>query len=570
MIKLLLLITLLFSCAKKVEKSKDTLNIALTTNISTLDPAVSYDTVSARVVYQMYESLYEYDYLIRPYQLKPLLAVDFPKIENDGLKYTIKIKPGVFYHDDPSFKGKPREVIAQDFINQLKRVAYPGTQSNGWWLFENKIKGLDEFRKNAKKDFSDFFSYPIAGLQTPDKHTLVINLKKKYPQLIYALSMAFATPVSKEVIQAYKNSLNLKAVGTGPYRLVDWKQNSILKVTKNTNYHKTLYPSRGDSFAHDQKLLGDANKELPFIKNINFHIMKEAQTRWLNFLKKKIDIITLSKDHFPLALSADGKLKEELVKDNVKLQLSPTLTFWWLSFNMTDPVLGKNLKLRQAIAHAIDTDRYIKDFTNSIGLKANSIYPPGVPGYSPMTKLPYKHDKELAKKLLAEAGFPNGEGLPKLTYDVRSASTVARQMGEFIEKELESIGIEVDVIINSFQGFLNKAKTGQLQIWQGGWAMDYPDPENVIQLLISKNHAPGPNTAYYSSPVVDSLYKELADAGSEDELRKITTQVENQVNKDLPWIMQYYSRNYILYHDYLGNFRQSDLINNYFKYLKLK
>lgn len=569
--KYIVLISLFFSClacTSKKDSKLGQLNLALTSNIPTLDPAVSYDTVSAEVVYQVYEALYEYDYLVRPYQLKPLLAESFPKIENDGKKYTIKIKRGVFYHTNPAFKNEKREVVAQDFINQIKRIAYKPTQSNGWWLFSNKVKGLDEFREKTK-DLKQFLNSEVSGLQAPDKYTLVIELKDIFPQLIHALAMAFTTPVATEVIQKYDNNLNLNTVGTGPYMLKKWNPNNTLTLIRNPYYHVVKYPSDGDSVAHEKKLLKDTNKKLPFIEKITFHIMKEAQTRWLNFLQGNIDVITLSKDHFPLALNKSGGLKSEITEKNIRLEIAPTLTFWWLAFNMTDPLLGKNLLLRKAIAHAVDTDRYIKDFTNNIGLKANSIFPPGIVGYSPSTKTSFNADKNTARELLKKAGFPNGEGLPVIQYDVRGASTVARQMGEFIQKELAEVGIKINVNTNSFSGFLNKARTGQLQMWQGGWAMDYPDPENVVQLLTTKNHPPGPNSTYFSDPEVDKLYEKLSKTIDTNRQKELTSEVEQIIDQKLPWVMQYYTRNYILLHQRVKNFRQSDLIRNYIKYLRV-
>ncbi len=560
----------LFSCTKSENKKKNILNYALTSNVSTLDPAISYDTVSAKVVYQVYESLYEYDYLVRPYQLKPLLAKELPLVENDGLKYTIKLKKNIRYHDSPIFNGKKRFVKSIDFVNQLKRLAFKSTNSGGWWLFDNKIKGLNKFRENAKADFSDFFSINVEGLKTPDENTLIIELTQPYPQLIYALAMAFTTPIPEAIIKHYKNDLTQFAIGTGPYKLISWKKNSHLKLLKLSLIHESVYPSKGDRYAYEHKLLKNAGAKLPFIDQINFHIMKEAQTRWLNFRNKKIDLIVLTKDHFPLALDNSGHLNEEFKKENINLQIAPTLTYWWLAFNMQNPILGKNLNLRRAIGHAINIDEYIKNFTNNIALKANSIYPPGVLGYTPSNELPYKHDVELAKKYLKDAGYPEGKGLREFNYDVRGSSTVSRQMGEFIEKELGEIGIRLKVNLNSFPGFLNKAKTGQLEMWQGGWAMDYPDPENVIQLLISKNHPPGPNATFYSNDSVDKLYNQLFHAKHQDEVQKITQKVEKIVSKELPWIMQYYSRNHILHHGHLKNFRQSDLVNNNFKYLKLE
>lgn len=569
-IHIALLLILTFVSCKSKNKSKNTLNLAITTKIATLDPAVSYDTVSAKVIYQIYESLYEYDYLQRPYQLKPLLAKAMPTVEENGLKYTIKLKKNIYYHDSPAFKGKKVTVKALDIINQLKRVAFKPTDSHGWWLFEGKILGLDEFRKTAKDDFSDFYSKEVKGLKALDEHTLVIRLNAPYPQLKFALAMAFSSPMPRELIDYYKNNFNQDAIGTGPYKLKRWDKGLSVKLTKFDDYHQMTYPTRGDSFAHQNKLLKDAGKKLPFIKNITFHIHNEDQTRWLNFLTKKVDMIILTKDHFVNAIDQEGRLTKEFTSKDIKLQVSPTLTYWWLSFNMQDPILGKNLKLRQAISHSINIDRYIRDFTNNVALKANSIYPPGITGYNPSNETPYKYDINLAKLLLKEAGFPGGKGLPTFTYDVRGGATTARQMGTFIQKELSRIGIKIKVITNSFPGFLNKARTGQLQIWQGGWAMDYPDPENVIQLLITKNQAPGPNSSYYSNPRVDELYNQIALANNKKEVLKITNEVEQTVMHDLPWIMQFYSRNYILYHGRLKNFRSSELMPNYLKYLRLE
>lgn len=568
---LIILLVLGLGCTKRDNNSKrDSLNFALTSNISTLDPAISYDTVSAKVVYQIYESLYEYDYLKRPYQIKPLLAKDLPLIEDNGLKYTIKLKTNIQYHDSPAFKGKKVYVKAQDFINQIKRLAFKKTSSSGWWLFDKKIIGLNEFREKAKDDFSNFFDYNIEGLQAPNDHTLVIKLEKPYPQLIYALGMAFSTPVPREVIEHFNNDLSQIGIGTGPYKMVAWDKNSIFKLTKFENYHLSRYPSKGDRYAFEHNLVADAGKKLPFVKNVNFHIMKEANTRWLNFRKKKIDIIVLTKDHFLAALDSAGNLSKEFQDENIKLQVAPTLTYWWLSFNMNHRILGSNKLLRQALAHTINIDEYIKNFTNNIALKANSIYPPGVLGYSPASELPYNYDIEKAKALLAKAGYPGGKGLPEFQYDVRGASTVSRQMGEFVKKELAKIGVNLKVNLNSFPGFLNKAKTGQLEIWQGGWAMDYPDPENVIQLLISKNHPPGPNASAYSNAELDKLYNKLFYAEDRLEVLGITKKVEKIIAEDVPWVMQFYSRNYILHHGYLKNFRQSDLVNNNFKYLRLE
>ncbi len=560
-----------FSACRRMDQTatSNILQVPLSSEISTLDPARSYDTISGSVVYQGYEQLYEYHYLKRPYVLLPLLADGMPQVDKSGLRYTIKIKPHVQYHNDPSFKGVPRFVKAQDFVTEIKRLAFVPTHSNGWWLFENKIKGLDTFVKDAGNDFEKFKTLSIEGLQTPDDNTLVIELLEPYPQLLYVLAMSFVSPIPMESVEHYKNMLDDVIIGTGPFYLESWVKLGNLKMKKFPAYHDSNYPNQGDRYANENKLLQDAGKKLPFLDGINFQIMKEAQTRWLNFRAKKVDFLVIPKDNYDSAIDPSGQLNQELIKDKIELEIAPTKTYWWLSFNFTDPLLGKNLNLRKAIAHAVDIDRYIKVFTNNIGQKANSIYPPGIPGYNPSSQLPYEYNVEKAKQFLKQAGFPEGKGLPVITYDVRDNSATNRQQAEFIKGELEKIVIRVDVVLNTFPGFLNKARTGKLQFWQDGWAMDYPDAENALQLLISKNHPPGPNSTYYNNKEFDTLFEKVKSMNDGAEKFALMVRMEEIINRDLPWIMQYYARNYILYHGRLRNYRYSDLVSNYMKYLRL-
>ena len=557
------------SCNEAKTNKREFINVALSSNIPTLDPAISYDTVSAEVIYQIHETLYEYDYLIRPYHLKPLLAAEMPIVENNGLRYTIKIKKDILFHKS-KFMSEARTLKAQDFINQIKRLAYKPTKSNGWWLFDGKIKGLNKFRQESGNDLESFFKLKVEGLSAPDDHTLVIELNKPYPQLLFSLAMSFTTPVPEEVIRQTNNDLSQGSIGTGPFYLEKWNKNLNLTLKRFSKYHPIFYPKKGDRFSYENDLLKDKGLQLPFIEGVKFNIIKEAQSRWLNFRAGKLDFIVLTKDHFEAVLDQQGQLKKEYKDQGIKLQIEPTLTYWWLAFNMKDKVVGKNYKLRSAIAHAVDIDRYINIFTNNIALKANSIYPPGVPGYDPSRKTPYSYNVAKAKQLLKEAGFPGGKGLPTLQYDVRGANLVAKQMAEYIKLELEKIGIKVKVNINSFPRFLQKARTGQLQFWQGGWAMDYPDAENSLQLLITKNHSPGPNSTYFSNKKVDELYLKLDDVSSKAGKMQILKEIEEIVHSKLPWIMQFYTRNYILYHGNIKNFRQSDLIYNNYKYLKLE
>jgi ABC-type transport system substrate-binding protein len=195
---------------------------------------------------------------------------------------------------------------------------------------------------------------------------------------------------------------------------------------------------------------------------------------------------------------------------------------------------------------------------------------PGIPGYDPSAELPYKYDVNLAKEYLKQAGYPDGKGLPPLKFDIRGSDTRKRQMGEFIQQELRAIGIQVEININTFPAFLEKARAGKLQMWQGGWVLDYPDSENVLQLLYSPNMAPGPNYSQFRSAEFDQLFTQLKEMEDGPEKHKLMKKMETLVNNELPWVMQYYSRNYILVHEYVKNYRYSDIIYNSLKYIKLE
>ena len=561
------LIFLVAGCTKN-SKPTNQVNISLAGDIATLDPANCYDTICYGPVSQVYESLYEIEYLKRPYSLRPLLAERFPEISSNRLKYTFKIKKGIKYHGS-EFLPEGREVKAQDFLNQIKRLAFQGSASQGFWLVDQKIKGLNDWRTKVGTSLELFFSEPVTGLSTPDDQTLVIELNRPYPQLLWAMAMSFTSPMPEEAIRAAKNDLRQKTVGTGPFIITNFNPSQEVVLKKNENYTSSLYPTEGDRFAQEKGLLKDAGAKLPLVNSVRFVVLKETQTEWLNFMTKKIDLVNLMKDQYPLALSPEGKLKTELINENIQLQDSPTLIYWWISFNMNDSIIGKNLNLRKAIAYGVNIEKYIELFTYNIAQKANSIFPPGIAGHSPSAKLPYQYDPVLAKNFLKEAGYPEGKGLPKLVYDVRGTDTRKRQMGEFVQQELRKLGIEVEVRLNSFPAFLERSRKGELQFWQGGWVLDYPDAENVLQLLTTANLPPGPNSSQYSNPDYDKLFNELRELEDGDRKFEIMRKMEEIVNRDLPWSMQYYSRNYILHHDYLRNFRYSDIIYNNVKYLKI-
>ncbi len=566
-ILLTLILTLQVSCLKKTGSPNKGIVVPIKSEISTRDPHLSYDLVSNLVVYQIYETLYQYHYLKRPYALEPLLASEDPKVSNDGLKYEIKIKPNIPYHNQKDFT-ETRYVKASDFVTSFKRLAFKGTESKGWWLLKGKVKGLDEFREKAGTDIQSLVHEKVSGLKAIDEQTLLIELNSPFPQLVHILSMTFTSPVPEELILKYKNKFEEVGFGTGPYTISEFRPNEFAKLRKFEGYKSSTYPITGDRIANEEELLKKADSPLPLTDELTFKIYTDDEQRWNAFLNKEFDFVDIPPTKLHSTLNLNGKLKADFEKKNMELHVSSSLIFWWLAFNMRDPLIGKNKNLRKAISHAINIEQYISNFYYNTGRRANSIFPPGVLGYNPSQDFHHDYNIRKAKKFLAEAGYPEGKGLPVLEFHTRRDGEQHIRMAQFIKKELSKIGIAVRVVVNTFTGFLEKAKNAEMQFWQSGWLMDYPDPENVLQLLYSKNANGGPNKTGFSNPRFDQLYKKLLVTREDEEKLKILKEMENIVIEEVPWIMTNYSIHYLIRHKYLKNFRYSDLVLNMYKYLE--
>ncbi|MCB0415505.1 MAG: hypothetical protein KDD50_14305 [Bdellovibrionales bacterium] len=567
----LILLILLASCTPKKQNSASNIfNVPLADDIKTLDPARAYDSVSLSVVPLVHESLYQYNYLKRPFELEPLLAQNLPQISSDKKTYTIKIKKGVFFHPHPSLK-EPRELKAQDFIYAWKRICLPQLSSPGTFIFNDKIIGWDKYRSKIKESSTkENFDQPIEGLTAIDDYTLQIKLLHPYPQLLHALAMGFTAPLPHEVLDKEgQDYLITHMVGTGPFVLKSYINGSKLTLEKNNNYRDEKFPTIPDEFKKFN--LDDlAGKSIPFLNQIQFHIYKEAQPQWLNFLSGQIDIAAVPKDNFDQVISGGEFLSKELQDKGIKLYKYKQALMYWLEYNMQDPVVGKNKKLREAISHAIDFDQFNKKFLNDRGELVSSLVTSGIEGYDlDPNKIP-KFDLSKAKKLLAEAGFPAGKGLPQIKYDIRGSGSAARQTAEFLKISLEKIGIKLKIIANSFPGYLTKSRKGNLQFSMGGWMADYPDPENFLLLLSKKNFPPGPNSAQYYNPKFEDIFQKIAYMHPSQQRKDLIRQAESLVLADHPRSMSYQLKSYALYYEKVRAYFPTGLINNSYKYVNLK
>jgi ABC-type transport system substrate-binding protein len=562
----------LSACTSQQDDSKKTLNLGLGDDVKSLDPALCYDTVSNTVMPLAMESLFEYHYLKRPLELQPLLAEAMPTVSKDKKTYTIKLKKGVLWQDDAAFpNGKGRELKAGDFIFAWKRMLLPDLQSPGTWIFDGKVVGWEAFRKKlveAKSaDREAILQESVEGLQAPDDYTLVIKLTQPYPQLLNVLAMGFGAPVAKEVTDKYgQQGLTQRMVGTGPFRLVNYVAGSKVILEKNPTFRGQTYPTEGDEEAKAMGLLAPAGQALPFAERIEFQIIKQSQPIWLQFMKGNLDAAGIPKDNFDAAI-ANNDLKPDLKAKGIHLQKSEEAVIWYLNFNMKDKVVGgNNANLRKAISMAVNREEYIQKFLNGRGVKATSIVPRVIAGHTGRTELVNDYNVEKAKELLAKAGYPGGKGLPVLKFDLRGSDTSAKQSAEYIQKSLEVIGVKMDIITNTFPAYLEKEKNGNLQFFLGGWNADFPDAENFLFLLSSKNVAPGPNASNYVNPAFDRLYDQMAAMSPSPARSEIIRKAEDIAFNDGIWGMLFYPVAYAMNHGWLKNYRPDSQISGEAKY----
>ena len=553
------------------------MHVPMRLEIKGFDPSQANDLYSHIAIVQVYEPLYQYAYLERPYKVEPLLADGMPQVSEDRLTYTIRIKKGIRFQNDSCFieaNGKGRGLTAKDVIYSFKRIADKRVNSNGWWIFRERIVGLDEFReKSGDAKGAKIYDESVEGLQAPDAHTLVIRLKKPYPQLKYILTMAYTCVVPREAVEMYGEEFLNHPVGTGPFQLDRWVRKSKIIFVRNPGFRKETYPTRGTKEDEEMGLLADAGKTIPFIDKLTFHVMKESSAMWLQFLAGNIDRAGIPKDNYDSAIDKEKKLRANLTDKGIHLWKTPQLDLTYIAMNMEDPILGKSPALRQALSLSVNVEQMIINLYNNRAIRAKGPIPPGLSGYHPDIENPYaRYDPEAAKEKMKlarkELGLEPDEKI-NLTYDSQSNDITARQFDEFVIDYFSQIGVKVTYYVNTWPQFLERIKGKNGQIWGAAWGADYPDAENFLQLLYGPNESPGDNGANYKNPEFDRLYEKASVMPDSPERTEIYKQMAKIVIEDCPWIFSTHRLGFTLQHGWLKNFKPHDLSQNIYKYCRI-
>lgn len=527
--------------------------------VASMDPAQSSSVYSSRVVQLVYETLYEYDYHRRPYELRPSLAVAMPEYSEDRKRLIIKIDPEARFHDHPCFPGgKGRPVTAADAVYSLMRLGDSRLASPGSWLVLDTVEGMRQWAEATAKE--DCSMQTISGLTARDDHTLEIRLTKPTYQFLWYLAMSYSAIVPREAVEYYGEEFGHHAVGSGPYRLERWRRNhqfcfSRVPLWRGWRRGPAATPPAGS--VHFERL--------------EFNEIGDVSTQWLCFLNGELDFLgDISRDNWDVVIDGDGGLSEELKARGISLFSAPTLNVMYIGINMDDPVLGKNKKLRQALNCAFDFDAWLR-FYNGRVEKSDGPVPP-MAGEGPEEAFAYAYDEAKAKRLLAEAGYPGGVDPAtgrrlELTVDLGSVTQDSRETTELLASFYNRIGISLRAQYHNWPAFLERVAERRSQMFRIGWAGDYPDAENFLQLFYSKNVSPGPNRANYVNPAFDAVYERACAENDAKKRAELWKQAQRIIREDCPWIFLHVPKAYSLTGKRLKGYTPSDFAHGTERYL---
>ncbi len=514
-----------------------------------------------------------------------------------------------------------RELLAADYVYALKRMALRQNHSPVLDAMKQYIVGLDEFSKQVSEQyqtelnaqnkrtqthFFDLNSFDIKGVQVVDKYRYKVLIKGTYPQFLYWLTMNFFAPIPWEAEAFYKQSilveknitLDTSPVGTGPYQLVENNPNKRMRLLANEHYRLEQYPSEGLVEGADPKLLLDAGKPLPFVKEVIYSLEKESVPLWNKFLQGYYDASGVSSDSFDQAVSVSStgnmSLTPEMQEKGIQFLNIVQPTIMYFGFNMADPVIGgyseKQQKLRQALSIAINFEEYISIFLNGRGEPAQGPIPPGIFGYtegeSGINRVIFdwkagrlqRKSIDVAKQLLAEAGYPNGigkDGKPlTLHYDTAATGPDSQSILNWYRKQFALLGIELVIRATDYNRFQDKVRKAKVQMFSWGWNADYPDPENFLFLLNGANatihtNGSGINSANYDNPEFNRLFQQMKTMENTPERLEIIQKMLNIAQEDAPWAWGYYPKALSLYHSWQHNVWPNPLANNTIKYRRI-
>jgi ABC-type transport system substrate-binding protein len=472
---------------------------------SGFDPARFGDYYSNIICAHIFEPLYTYDPLARPVKHVELTAAGPAEASSDFRVWTIRIRPGIFFADDPAFKGRPRELTAADYVYTFKRFLDPSLRSPNSLIEDLGIRGLVELRRRALATNKPFdYDDPIAGLRALDRYTLQIALEQPRPRLTQTLAFSNHGALAREVVDAYGDQIVANPVGTGPFRLVQWRRGAQIVLERNPHYRERVF----DGEPHADDLVGQSvlrrlkGRRLPMIDRVEISVINEEQPRWLAFLNVQLDILEVP-GQFAQQAMPGGKLAPYLERRGVqgRQELAPSVRVMW--FNMNDPLVGgytpDKVALRRAIGLGMDTPRENLLVWGGAGVPAHSVFAPHQTGFDRTFRSEMgEYSPVRAKALLDVFGYidrdgdgwrERPDGSPLTLHKSSSTGQVMRLVDTGFRRDMAAIGLRVQFHVGEFSQLMQAGRAGKLMMWSMGYQAVLPDGQQFLLRYYSKSES---------------------------------------------------------------------------------
>jgi ABC-type transport system substrate-binding protein len=555
-----------------------TLRYAFLIAETTFDPAQVSDLYSRTVLAGIFDAPYEWEFLAQPTRMRPATAAALPEVSDDFKTFTIRLKPGIYFADDPAFKGKKRELVAEDYVYAIKRHYDPRWKSPNLYLLENaKILGLSELRRrliDEKKPFD--YDAPVEGLKALDRYTFQIRLGVPTPRLMQNFADgSFVGAVAREVVEFYGDRIGEHPVGTGPFRLAEWKRSSRIVLERNPNFREVFYDEAAP--AGDERLARLAaqwkGRRLPFLDRVVISIIEEPQPRWLAFLNEEHDFLDQLPPDFATSVIPNNRLAPNLAKKGITMSRTARPDVAVSFFNMEHPLVGgyepHKVALRRAISLAVDVEREIRLVRRGQAIPAQGPIAPTTFGYDAKFKSTLSEfSRARAKALLDMHGYVDRDGdgwreqpdgQPLVLRYATQPDQQSRQLIEQWQKNMTAVGLKIEFEAQKWPENLKASRAGKLMMWGVGWLAGAPDGDTFLALGYGPNKG-GANHARFNLPAFNALYekqRQLPDgperlAVMQDAARLMVAYMPYKVHvhrfvTDLahPWVLGYQRNNYV-------------------------
>lgn len=557
-------------CASAADLNK-TLRVSFPIAETGFDPQPAGDVYSQYVNRVIFDPLYRYDYLARPYRIEPNTATAMPEISRDGKTWTIHVRPGIYFSDDPVFNGKKRELTAADYVFAWKRIIDPKTRSNNLSVFDGKLVGADKVVAAAKATGKFDYDAPMEGLQAIDRYTIQIKLNYPTYELQADLTTVPTAAVAREVIEKYGDESGwamANPVGTGPYLLKEWRRTQRIVLEASPSFRDEKFPE--SSKPEDRALMKEMRgKKIPSVGRIEISIIEESNPRLLAFRNRELDYLQTPTDLVSNVLGPDNKLKPDFASQGIILArgVQPAVSYTY--FNMEDPVVGgyakEKIALRRAVSMAYNVEEEIRIIRQGQGEPATQPIPPNTSGYDATIKASVKYDPTGAKALLDKFGYVDRDGdgwrdlpdgKPLKIMMAADTSALTRQYVELWQRSLTAIGVRVEFVTQKWPDLLKMGRYGQLQMWFLGNINTTPEGFGFMSLLYGP-HSGISNLSRFNLPEFNKLYEQAQQLPESPERARLFRRMSELVNAYAPWMYNAYRYENVLVQPWVRGFKHT-------------